>query len=613
MWRYASSVGIAIQCGDMPLVLSCTVQLLLAVSLLCCECIDNRSVLLEYEGDLHQSSGYNGSSMPLGATVDSPWARFSCTGDADLDLCLPCSEGACKCGSIPNSVVRCTDGQMSVLDCTCVTYNNKSDLLEIGSCIYNCELINNDLSDKVYHPLPENVNDLDETMCGKIFNRSGTLCGSCKEGFYSLVDSFDMTCVKCPQGKSNWWKFVLAVFVPVTIFYFVVLFLRVNITSSHLHGFVFYCQLITIPGFVRVIYLKSRYSQSLQMAVHFYASIYGIWNLDFFRSTELGICLGTDTLVSLALELSVGMYILMLMLLSYLMIDLHSRNFKPIVVLWKPFKTVLSLFHDNWDIRTSLVDAFATFFLLSNVKFLSISFDLLYPVRIYQLSLSSGNLSYSWRFFYDANVIYFGEQHLPYAISAIVLLVLFTVLPTIILGIYPFSLFQKILRIFPFRWHALHTFVDAVQGYYKDGTEPGTRDCRWFASVFYILRLMIFLTGLFMPNSMFFVAISMTIVIVFILLITIQPFKDRVRYYHEANAVLILICAFFCVCLVGEDMASIHRHKVILPFLYFEVITITISFVYMSVVIVYSVYKRRRFGFQLIRRVHAWRNGYNFL
>ena len=597
----------------MLLVFSCTVQLLLAVSLLCCECTDNRSVLLEYEGDLHQSSGYNGSSMPLGATVDSPWARFSCTGDADLDLCLPCSEGACKCGSIPNSVVRCTDGQMSVLDCTCVTYNNKSDLLEIGSCIYNCGRIHkSDLSDKLYHPLPENVNDLDETMCGKIFNRSGTLCGSCKEGFYSLVDSFDMTCVKCPQGKSNWWKFVLAVFVPVTIFYFVVLFLRINATSSHLHGFVFYCQVITMPAFVRDVYMKSAHSLTLLMPAQFFGSIYGIWNLDFFRSTELGICLGTDTLVSLALELSVGMYILMLMLLSYLMIDLHSRNFKPIVVLWKPFKTVLSLFHDNWDIRTSLVDAFATFFLLSNVKFLSISFDLLYPVRIYQLSLSSGNLSYSWRFFCDADVIYFGEQHLPYGIVAIVVLVLFVLLPTVFLVLHPFAWFQKVLRIFPFRWYILHTFVDAFHGCYKDGTEPGTRDCRWFASLFYMLRFLIFLTGAAISNSMAIVVCSMIIISVVILLVGIQPFKESVRYYYATNAMFMLLIILFCVCVIGEDLASITKQEMTWPFVFIVIFSVSLPLVYMTVIIVCWVYKHRKFSLELIQRVHAWRNGYDW-
>ena len=32
------------------------------------------------------------------------------------------------------------------------------------------------------------------------------------------------------------------------------------------------------------------------------ASLFGIWNLDFFRSIQLNICLKTDTLSTLALD-----------------------------------------------------------------------------------------------------------------------------------------------------------------------------------------------------------------------------------------------------------------------------------------------------------------------
>lgn len=61
--------------------------------------------------------------------------------------------------------------------------------------------------------------------------------------------------------------------------------------------------------------------------------------MDFFRSANLGICLRTDTLLSLlmALELFVGLYPLLLMLLSYLMLHLYSLNSRPVVVVWKPF------------------------------------------------------------------------------------------------------------------------------------------------------------------------------------------------------------------------------------------------------------------------------------
>ena len=37
----------------------------------------------------------------------------------------------------------------------------------------------------------------------------------------------------------------------------------------------------------------------------------------------------------------------------------------------------------------------------------------------------------------------------------------------------------------------LHVFMDSFQGCYKDGTEPGTRDCRWFSAVPFIIRITI--------------------------------------------------------------------------------------------------------------------------
>lgn len=127
--------------------------------------------------------------------------------------------------------------------------------------------------------------------------------------------------------------------------------------------------------------------------------------------------------------------------------------------------------------KTSLIDSFATFFFLTNVKFLSISFDLLAPARVHQVN-SFGSYSVTPRLFYDATVPYFGKSHLPYAILAIAVFVLFVLAPVLILTLHPFSWYQKLLSLVPIRWQFLHTFVDAFQGCYKDGTESGSCDCR---------------------------------------------------------------------------------------------------------------------------------------
>ncbi len=166
--------------------------------------------------------------------------------------------------------------------------------------------------------------------------------------------SFDMNCVECLGGKSNWWKYLLVAYLPLTIFYLLVLFFNVNATSSVLYGFVVCCQSIAIPVVARAIIMASKgQSRGAQMAIRTNAFFYGIWNLDFFRSFNLGICLQIDTLQTLTLDIAIGFYPLLLIILTYFLVDLHGRNFRPVVVIWEPISNVLHLFHNNWEIRTS--------------------------------------------------------------------------------------------------------------------------------------------------------------------------------------------------------------------------------------------------------------------
>ncbi len=61
-------------------------------------------------------------------------------------------------------------------------------------------------------------------------------------------------------------------------------------------------------------------------------------------------------------------------------------------------------------------------------------------------------------------------------------------------------------------------FMDSFQGCYKDGTEPGTRDCRWFASVFFLARFGMALTYAFTKGAMYFVIFSIMLVLIILLL-----------------------------------------------------------------------------------------------
>jgi hypothetical protein len=402
----------------------------------------------------------------------SPW---SCCGSAG-ECTTHCNDSRV----FPHMMMKCDNrGKVMVLNCICATYDEEEDVTEIGSCMYDCRYTLNGVNESQYLVLPPDKMDLEDFMCSNEFNRTGTLCGKCQQDYYPLVHSYSTKCVQCPNGMSNWWKYVLIAFLPLTLFFFAILFLRINITTSHLHGFVFYSQAMTVPLLIRMEFIAMRGNKPIEMVLELVTSFYGIWNLDFFRSLAITeVCLATSTLQTLALEYLLGIYPLLLMVVSYFMIELYDMNFKPIVIIWKPFHKLFGIFRDNWEVRTSLIDAFATFFFLSSIKLMAVSFDLLIPVKVYQINSTGGN-DYVFRLYYDASVSYFGPEHLPYAVPAIVALVFFVLIPGLLLIVYPIPQFQKILNLFPVRWYILHTFVDSFQGCYKDGTEPGTRDCRW--------------------------------------------------------------------------------------------------------------------------------------
>ena len=497
----------------------------------------------------------------------------------------------------------------TVLDCYCVTYDEIEDAVEIGKCIFNCHNISKtDMHDNIYSEFSSSVLELNRTFCDR-FNRQGTLCGQCKDGHFPLAYSFDLTCVKCPHSKINWIKYVSVAFIPLTAFYFIILLFKVNIVSSHLYGFVFFSQATTIPISARNFNLSSQNRSEYYVIVKIVGLLYGIWNLEFIRSFNLGICLETSTQFNLTLDLLVAVYPLALMIVTYLMIHLYDRNFKPLVMLWRPFGRIFNLFRDKWDIRSSVIDSFATFFLLTNLKFLSVVFDLLFPVQVYQLS-SSGNFTHTWRLYYNASIPYFGSIHRPYAILAIVVLVVFVLLPVLLLMLYPFKWFHKILNVLPVRWQVLHIFMDSFQGCYKDGTEPGTRDCRWFASLFFIIRYTAYVIVIFATGSMFFPIASIALALFALLLIVIQPFKAKFSHFSTINAIYMLLLALVYASMSGYELASTRYHQFIWLFYIITLISGILPLLYVSLITLKWIIHHRKFGFEVFRRWQAKRNGF---
>jgi hypothetical protein len=100
---------------------------------------------------------------------------------------------------------------------------------------------------------------------------------------------------------------------------------------------------------------------------------------------------------------------------------------------------------------------------------------------------------------------------------------------------------------------ALRTFVDAFQGHYKDGTEPGTRDCRWFAGIYFLGRIMI-LFAIFgaVKNAVCYALAGFSLMAIGMLIILLQPFKStKVNTYHTLLP-FIMATGYFTVTLIAE-------------------------------------------------------------
>ena len=451
-------------------------------------------------------------------------------------------------GVIQYSYSGCID---SVLGCNCATYDVNRTSLEIGRCLYNCRNVDKCLLDetKSYTILPYQVLEWNDIFCGP-FNRTGTLCGKCQKGQYTQAYSYDLSCFECMNIWSNWLKYILYAFLPLSCFCFIIFCFNLVAPSSLLQVYALYSQCFGAPLYLRIVllYIKN-YSLSYR-ALQLIAALYGVWNLDFIRSYNLGICLQTDTLTTLSLDLAVALYPLVLILMIYYLIQLHDADFKPLVIMWRPFKVVFKYFIKEWDIKTSTVDSFAAFMLLSSVKLLNVCFDILIPVEVTTLYSQGNTTTKSWRVFYDASIPYFGTQHLPYAIIAIMILITNILIPTFLLLLFPYSIFQFFLNKFPHRWQLIiRTFVDSFQGCYKDGIQSNSFDYRFVSAMPFIIRLSLFILYALTLDITFNIFAGIGCVLLCMFYLYLDPYKNEQFSTNTVNIILLL--GSFCICCVG--------------------------------------------------------------
>ena len=457
----------------------------------------------------------------------------------------------CFCGVSFEEAIKCDlkSNRSMLRSDYCMTYDGRHNSTVVGLCAYNDHTPD---FEHVYRKLPCNVSDLNEYMCGDL-NRTGVLCSHCKPDLGPAVLFSTMECLECLNSCTGWLLSILLATFPTIVLFLIVIFCEIRLSTAPLNGFVFVTQAIVSMVNVQSHSYIGRGSESENFIAKGLLTVYGIFNLDFFYYIIPPFCVSNKLTIvqALSLQYIVAFFPLFLVIVSYICIQLHARGCRVLVYLWRPFERCCIGIKTRWNIdpATSLVHAFASFLLLSYSKILFVSCILLHSTSIHNSSSSSVD---ELVVYYNASVPFFSTEHYPFIILAISVLAIFNVLPLLIFLLYPTRIFQHCLGHCNVRFqHALHTFMDAFQGYYKDGT-TGTPDCRCFSGLYLIFRIVVITTHVFpgdYKNLIRFLCLA-TASLMFGLL---RPYKENWVNYWD--------CVMFFLFMVGEVAALYDHYK----------------------------------------------------
>ena len=328
--------------------------------------------------------------------------------------------------------------------------------------------------------LPHSPDELNDAVCSE--NRHGIVCALCKNGtsvFYHTQHKF--LCEKATLCSLGIPLYILSQIIPVTILFVVVIVFNIQLTSGALNGFILYTQIgdtmsVTNNNFI----IQTRIIRTFLRALTFIESIF---NLKFFNAQPFSFCLfkGATSLDVIAFDYITIVYSLFLIILTVLITSMRCYQVS------KLFK---KLNRRKFHLSQSIVHGLSGFLIMCYARTTAISLDLLTPVGLYE----KGPRRLETMVYYYGEMPFFGASHLKYAIPALFALVFITILPPVLLLVYP--LCYKVLalmkleetrvtrvlcRVIPLE--RFKPFFDSFQGAFKDNH-------RYFAGLYFIYRLM---------------------------------------------------------------------------------------------------------------------------
>ena len=418
----------------------------------------------------------------------------------------------------------------------------------VGLCDYfNLDKYNKSTTNN-YISLPSNVSELNDYMCGPL-NRKGIMCSQCIDGYGQSVTSIGHTCSDCTNAWYGVPLYLFLEFVPITIFYFIIIFFKINMTSAPMLTFVFYCQI----GVSTFLMLSNRYLFSGSITYRFLdilITLYGIWNLDFFRYAIPPFCVSPHLKgihITFMYYIS-AFYPLCLIAISWLIIVLPPKNSTITLRLQNLIQWFSKYTSTKSDAKNTMIDVFATFFLLCYAKIVFTCLRVLsYRVTLNVNDTSIHEITYLKS---DPTVVFFSREHLPFAIISIAIFLVVLLPMPLLLALFPSPSFRLLLFKLKFASRsmtALKVFLDKFYSCYRDGLN-GQKDMRSLVSMHFFLRLICN----FLNVDEVLISVSFTVVIFLytassLLIAIARPYKKA--YMNITDSLILINLALISVVL----------------------------------------------------------------
>ncbi|XP_065904410.1 uncharacterized protein [Dysidea avara] len=394
------------------------------------------------------------------------------------------------------------------------------------------------------YPLPPydvNKTVLDQTVCGAA-NRANKLCGSCITNYSVLMNSPTFLCHNCSKKQWQVVFFFLSYIIPVTLLFFLFMTCKIRITYGLIGAFLFFAQIVSSDISVALNYYMTTDSSAVLIFFNILFSIYSISNLEFFQNDVFSYCLfeKAKTIQILTFKLGAALYPLGLIVVYSLVRSYHRPR--------------CGLCDRCMQLHRSVTFGLSAFFVLCFSKINVLAFAILTPVEMEHFNTTDGKWrGYQRVVYYQGDIPFFDhDRHLPYAISALVVVTLIVIIPTIILLFHPLVVCvlgklglgqSRLIRCIErtLQVHKMKLLLDSFQSDYK-------QKYRFFAGLhFFLYRTLIFVILMVTPTPNYSYMQLMLIAVLSVILVIhllIRPFRssnDNVAYTLVYFLLIVLI------------------------------------------------------------------------